>query len=110
MSSTKQFLTALTIAISNCSLYAKEHELIEEAAKKAFSILQELIEDQLEMMVIDTDCGIGVIREGGQNKIKIKGRLNWKNLDAKRSEWLNLVSVEEFKKKFKLFPKRYKNS
>jgi len=57
--------------------------------------------DDLEMMVIDTDCGIGVIRKGVQNKIKIRGRLSWKNLNANRVEWLNLVSVEKFKEIFK---------
>jgi response regulator RpfG family c-di-GMP phosphodiesterase len=54
----KQFITALTIAISNCSLYAKEHELIEESAKKTFALLNEFLDDRTEMMIIENELVI----------------------------------------------------
>ena len=54
----KQFISALTIAISNCSLYAKEHELIEESAKKTFALLNEFLNDQTEMMIIENELVI----------------------------------------------------
>lgn len=53
---------------------------------------------ELEMFVIDTDYGVGVIREGYQDelKIKLKGEPDYKWLDDNRKEALNLISVEEF--------------
>jgi len=57
----KNFISVLTIAISNCSLYAKEHELIEESAKKVFSILTEFMTDQIELMIIDDDLVINKV-------------------------------------------------
>ena len=57
----KQFISALTIAISNCSLYAKEHELIEESAKKTFALLNEFLDDLTEMMLIENELVINRI-------------------------------------------------
>ena len=54
----KQFISALTIAISNCSLYAKEHELIEESAKKTFALFNEFLDDLTEMMLIENELVI----------------------------------------------------
>jgi hypothetical protein len=54
----KQFITALTIAISNCSLYAQEHELIEESAKKTFVLLNAFLQDRTEMMIIENELVI----------------------------------------------------
>jgi len=54
----KQFIAALTIAISNCSLYAKEHELIEESAKKTFALLNAFLDDRTEMMIIENELVI----------------------------------------------------
>ena len=97
MSTAKQFLTALTIAISNCSLYAKEHELIEEAAKKAFSILQELLEDQIEMMVIDDDLIINKtpMRESRLHTANLLKRFKQKGIS--RIEFLQGITVAELK-------------
>ena len=61
----KNFISVLTIAISNCSLYAKEHELIEESAGRVFSILREVVQEQIELMVIDNDLVI--------NKVPMRG-------------------------------------
>ncbi len=55
--------------------------------------------DDLEICVIDTDCGIGIIRRGSQRKLEIRSRLNWKHFDSNRVEWLNLISVDEFYEK-----------
>ena len=57
----KQFISALTIAISNCSLYAKEHELIEESAKKTFSMLNAFLHDRTEMMLIENELVINKV-------------------------------------------------
>lgn len=52
----------------------------------------------LEMYVIDTDYGVGVIEEGEQETVKTHKIINYGMLDSNRKEWLNLISVEEFKK------------
>lgn len=52
--------------------------------------------DDLEMYVIDSDWGVGIIRKGKQTKLKIKEDITFENLEKNRKEWLNLISVEEF--------------
>jgi len=54
--------------------------------------------DDLNMSVVDTDYGCGVITIGKQSKVLFKGELTWETLDNNRTELLNLISVEEFKK------------
>lgn len=55
--------------------------------------------DNLEMYVIDADEGCAVIRKGSQEKLDISGKgINYDNLSKYRKKWLNLISVDEFKK------------
>lgn len=65
---------------------------------KAFVQLRRERSD-LEMYVIDTDCGCGIIRKGYQNVLTSKEELTWNNLEKYRNEWLNLISTEDFLKK-----------
>ena len=53
--------------------------------------------DNLEMYVIDSDCGCGIITKGSQDKLKTDLPITFKNLDKNRKEWLNLKGVEEVK-------------
>ena len=53
--------------------------------------------DDLNMRVVDTDYGCGVINKGSQTLLKVDGELTWELLNNKRTELLNLISVEEFK-------------
>ncbi len=61
---------------------------------KAFVQLR-MERDDLEMYVIDTDCGLGIIRRGSQEKLE-DAELTYNNLDNNRKKWLNLISVKEF--------------
>jgi hypothetical protein len=61
---------------------------------KAFVQLR-MERSDLEMSVIDADMGLGIVRWGSQEKLKVD-ELVYKNLDKNRDEWLNLVSVGEF--------------
>jgi hypothetical protein len=55
----------------------------------------------LEMYVVRDDEGCGVIQRGMQNTIDIDDAdLNWGNLCKHRSEWLNIIPVEEFKARY----------
>lgn len=55
----------------------------------------------LEMYVVDTDCGCGVIRLGKQDPLEIKKDLIYGNLETNRKKWLNLITIEEFNNKIK---------
>lgn len=66
---------------------------------KAFVQLRRLRAD-LEMFVIDTDHGCGVIRKGNQETLKIIEEVNWENFNKNRKEWLNLISIQDFIDKF----------
>ena len=54
----------------------------------------------LRMIVVNDDSGVGVIQSGSQEVINIDQELTYENLDKNRNEWLNLISVEDFKNKF----------
>lgn len=53
--------------------------------------------NDLNMFVIDTDYGCGVITKGKQTLIKLNDELSWETLNDNRVELLNLISVNEFK-------------
>lgn len=62
---------------------------------KAFIELRKERND-LEMFVVNTDHGCGIIKKGKQTLIKIDGEITYKNFDIHRKEWLNLIQVEDF--------------
>ena len=64
---------------------------------KAFVQLR--TESNLEMFVVNTDWGCGVIREGNQTKLQLREELTYENLEINRKKWLNLISVEDFIKR-----------
>lgn len=52
--------------------------------------------DDLEMKVIDCDWGVGVIRPGKQEKLKVTVPLSWENFLMNQNVWLNLVAPQNF--------------
>lgn len=65
---------------------------------KAFVHLRRFRSD-LELFVIDTDYGCGVVRRGFDRTLKWKTIYNYEGLDKSRKEWLSLISVDEWLKK-----------
>ncbi len=69
---------------------------------KSFAKLR-MTRPDLTMCVIDTDWGIGVIKEGSQELYPSENlninELKYDLLENKRTELLNLISVDNFKKK-----------
>lgn len=55
--------------------------------------------DNLSMYVVDTDCGCGIITRGRQDLLNINCELTYENFDINKKEWLNLISIDEFKLK-----------
>ncbi len=54
---------------------------------------------ELEMYVIDIDYGCGIIRKGKQEPREF-GPLEWNAFNRNRREWLNLVSIDDFVRKY----------
>ncbi|MCX6020044.1 MAG: class I SAM-dependent methyltransferase [Chloroflexi bacterium] len=50
----------------------------------------------LEMCVVNIDCGCAVIRRGSQKLLPVPAALDYRGLSRHRREWLNLVTAEEF--------------
>lgn len=62
---------------------------------KAFVKLRQERND-LEMFVVDTDEGCGIIKKGTQTKLEIKEEINYDNFVKNQKEWLNLISINDF--------------
>lgn len=52
----------------------------------------------LNMFVVNTDYGCGVISKGAQQLIEVNNELTYNLLETNRITLLNLISVEDFKK------------
>lgn len=55
--------------------------------------------DDLNMCVIDTDCGLGIIRPGTQERLLVDSEFyeNYNNFVENKEKWLNLITFKEFK-------------
>lgn len=58
--------------------------------------------DNLDMCVIDTDWGIGIIKKGKQSIINIPDDIDYWYFSENRKELLNLMTIDEFYQKFDL--------
>ncbi len=63
----KQFITSLMVAISNCSLYTKEHEAFDMLAKRVHLNLDKILMNKLDIMILDNELVINrtPIRDSG---------------------------------------------
>jgi hypothetical protein len=52
--------------------------------------------EDLEMFVVDTDFGCGIIKKGKQKVIKVNENLSWELLEKNRVFLLNLISLNDF--------------
>ena len=68
---------------------------------KAFVRLKSERSD-LEMVTVDVDFGIGVIRIGNQEIIQIPNELEFEFLNSDRKYAMNLITIDEFKEKFQI--------
>ena len=66
---------------------------------KSFVFLRSTRVD-LEMFVVDTDFGVGIIKKGIQQTISIPTELDYEYLESNRQTLLNLRSVQEFLREF----------
>jgi len=83
METLKRFLSIFMYALSNCMLYSKDHASVNELTKKAFSLLNELLQesDGIEILIVEDDLIInknpmremGIHGENFIRRIKRKG-------------------------------------
>jgi HD-GYP domain-containing protein (c-di-GMP phosphodiesterase class II) len=80
----RQLIAKLTIALSNCSLYATDHELIEEASRQILSLLQEFITGTVAIMIVEDDLIINQfpVRDGGIHGRNLVKRLKKKGISG----------------------------
>ncbi len=99
METVKAFISTLMSAVSNCSLYSKEHASMDELTQKALSILNELMNesDSIEMMTVADDLIVNKIplREIGLQGHNLIKRLKRKGLS--RVDFLKGITLAELK-------------
>jgi hypothetical protein len=54
--------------------------------------------NDLQICVVDTDYGCGIISKGYNDILKNDKELTWKNFQKHKSEWLNLITIKQFNK------------
>jgi hypothetical protein len=102
-----------TIIIHDCNPRRRSHQSKEYITKKgtgkgvwngtvwrAFVRLRATRGD-LEMTVVDTDHGVGIVKRGSQELLDVReDQIKYSSLMRNRKKYLNLISVEEFLKEF----------
>ena len=53
-------------------------------------------DNDLNIRVVDTDYGCGIINKGFNAPLKIDVDLTWENFVKNKVEWLNLITVDQF--------------
>lgn len=99
METVKTFISALMSAVSNCSLYSKDHTSVDEFTRKSLAILDKLLKELavLEIMLVEDDLIINKtpFREKGLQGANLIKRLKRKGLA--RVEFLQGVTFEELR-------------
>lgn len=97
MEAEDRFVSQLSISMSNCSLYSREHAMTERSMKKALEVLDSLEGDSVQIMVVDEDLVIGkkVRKEPGLHDQSLMKRFGRKNIS--RVDFLKGASLEEMK-------------
>jgi HD-GYP domain-containing protein (c-di-GMP phosphodiesterase class II) len=99
MNSIKNFISTFMSAISNCSLYSKDHTSLDECTRKSHMILENILKEagSFEVMIIDKDLIINKkpFKDIGLQVKNLKKRLERKGFS--RIEFLRGLTFEEFR-------------
>ncbi|MCL5023710.1 MAG: HD domain-containing protein [Nitrospirae bacterium] len=95
----RAFVTAFTSALSNCSLYSAEHEIVEELARKAFLLLEQWVAETggVEVIRVEDDLIVNKtpLRDAGIHGANLVRRLKRKGIS--RVGFLNGVAFPELR-------------
>jgi len=99
METVEKFLSTLMTAVSNCSLYSKEHTFLDELTRKSLSSIDDLMKDSdsLEIMIVEDDLVIDRVPYRG---IGLHGKQLVKRLKRKgfsRIDFLKGIDFPELK-------------
>ena len=97
----KNFISLLMSAISNCTLYSKDHSSIDELAKRVYALLTDLLRENkwesLDVMVVEEDLIVNKmpVRDAGVHGINFVKRLKRKGIS--RVDFLQSITLSEIK-------------
>ena len=92
-----------SIIMHDCLPLKEEHQSMPRTSNywngdvwKAFVRVRNERKD-VEMCVVDADCGLGFIqwKEKSEPAIKGKVKLDWKNYEKNKEDWMNIKSIDE---------------
>ncbi len=97
MDNIKHFISTFMTAVSNCSLYSREHEAFDDLAKKTHSVLHDVMKDRLELMILENELVVNStpFRSSGLHKNNIVNRFRKKGIA--RVDFMQGVSLPEVK-------------
>ena len=94
-----------TVVMHDCNPITEEQQIVPKNGQRIWTgdcwkaFVKNRTRSDLEMYVVNTNNGIGIIRPGKQEPITIEGSLDYNNFEANRENWLNLMSVTSFREK-----------
>lgn len=99
METAKGFITTFMSAISNCSLYSKEHASLDDLAQRSLSFLEQLMKDvdSYEIMIVDDDLILNktIVRDVGTHGKQLVRKMKRKGLS--RIDFLKGVKQSEMR-------------
>ncbi len=97
MKTERQFIAAFMVAVSNCSLYSKDHESVDGFARRALSILEPVLIDSFEIMMIANDLVINKtsLKDAGLQEHNLIRRMKRKHIS--RIDFLKGVTLSEIR-------------
>lgn len=92
-----------TIVMHDCNPINEEHQVEEYVVGKTWNgttwkayVKYRMTNDNINMCVVDTDHGVGLIQRGEQILYPYKETLTYQMLENDRINMLNLISIEKF--------------
>lgn len=89
-----------TIVMHDCNPINEEQQTVPQNGQKIWTgdvwkaYVKRRQDPSLEMYVVNTNNGIGIVRPGNQIPISLNGNLNYREFEKNREKWLNLKSVQ----------------
>ncbi len=97
MEKIKHFISTFMTAVSNCTLYSRDHEAFDDLAKKTHSVLLDVMKDRLELMILENELVVNSTpyRCNGLHKNSIIKRFKKKGIA--RVDFIQGISLPEVK-------------